>query len=276
MNGRLASDDPAAGAGLAELVDLDGRDRREVAGHERQHARRHHRDQPREERDRELLEAIEARELLVDAPLELGVERRAARRGRRPVARPVPRPHPRAAAEHDRADRDPGERQHPREQVEAVRPRDAEHGRAELGDERVLDLALRPALRRSACGCTPSSAARSASRTRRAACGRSGRRARPPSRSASGAARSRAPARRARAAAQADGERASCTSSALPDRPGRVSAFVAGPTMCPTRHRHDAAPAVDEERLRVPGDAVVADERPVVADVRVVDAEALR
>ena len=47
--------DPPPRAPLAEPVDVDGRDRREVAGHERQHARRHHRDEPGEERDRELL-----------------------------------------------------------------------------------------------------------------------------------------------------------------------------------------------------------------------------
>jgi hypothetical protein len=40
---------------LAEAVDLDGRDRGEVARDERQHARRDHRQQPGEERDRDLL-----------------------------------------------------------------------------------------------------------------------------------------------------------------------------------------------------------------------------
>ena len=69
----LASDDAPPRAALAEPVDLDRRDRREVAGHERQHARRDHREQPREERDRELLNHRSVR-----AP-----RRRAARRPRR-------------------------------------------------------------------------------------------------------------------------------------------------------------------------------------------------
>ena len=46
--------DPAPRATVAEPVDVDGRDRREVARDERQHARRHHGDEPGEERDREL------------------------------------------------------------------------------------------------------------------------------------------------------------------------------------------------------------------------------
>ena len=64
--------DPPADAALAEPVDLDGRDRREIARQERQHARRDHRHQPREERDRELLKLFQGR-----AP-------------RRPAARPGP------------------------------------------------------------------------------------------------------------------------------------------------------------------------------------------
>ena len=73
MNGTLASTTRRADAALAEPVDLDGRDRREVARHERQHARRDHRDEPGEERDRQLLKHRSAR-----AP-----RRRAARpRGR--------------------------------------------------------------------------------------------------------------------------------------------------------------------------------------------------
>ena len=66
----LATHDPPADAALAEPVDLDGRDRREIAGQQRQHARRDHRHEPREERDRQLL------------------SHRSARAPRRPAARP--------------------------------------------------------------------------------------------------------------------------------------------------------------------------------------------
>ena len=133
----LATHDPPADAALAEPVDLDGGDRREVARQQRQHARRDHRDETREERDRQLL------------------SHRSARAPRRPAARPrAPsatgagargsarvRDHTRApSASATAPTSDAAERQHPREQVEAVRSRRREDRRAELGDHRVEDL----------------------------------------------------------------------------------------------------------------------------------------
>src|SRR5262249_20506470 len=76
-------------------------------------------------------------------PRERGVERAAG--GREPG--PVPRPPPRAAAGGAPPARDPADGEQPGEEVEAVRPRHAEYGWPEHLHERVLDLALRPALR---------------------------------------------------------------------------------------------------------------------------------
>ena len=71
--------------------------------------------------------SIEAGELLVDAALELRVERRAPPwpTASVPSAPRLRDQYQAAAAERDRADRDPDERQQPREQVEAVLLRDA-------------------------------------------------------------------------------------------------------------------------------------------------------
>ena len=77
--------DPAARAALAEPLDLDRRDRREVAGHERQHARRDDGDQAGEEGDRELL------------------EHRLSRRSPRAPDRPAARGPGRASARPERA-----------------------------------------------------------------------------------------------------------------------------------------------------------------------------
>ena len=63
--------------------------------------------------------------------------------------------------------------------------------------------------------------------------------------------------------------------------PRSSSCRVAGPTMCPTAPRSFLGSgttlplAIDEERLREPGDAVVAEQRPFVGDHRVVDPEPL-
>src|SRR4051812_40348593 len=59
----------------------------------------------------------------------------------------VPTPEPRAVPVRPRADDDSGERQQPREQPEAVLRRGREHGRPELRDQLLLDLALRVARR---------------------------------------------------------------------------------------------------------------------------------
>ena len=77
--------DPPADAALAEPVDLDGGDRREIARQQRQHARRDHRHETREERDRQLL------------------SHRSARAPRRPDARPRGRARPAPAHEARRA-----------------------------------------------------------------------------------------------------------------------------------------------------------------------------
>src|SRR5262245_31294271 len=92
----------------------------------------------------------QAPERLVDAPLELGIERsapvrpRVARVGRRlaPTAPP-----PDADTEHSRAEHDAGNRQPPREQVEAAARRRREDRLAEGRHELALDLVRRLAAR---------------------------------------------------------------------------------------------------------------------------------
>ena len=141
-----AAHDSPRRAGLRERADLERRDRREIAGDERQHARGDDGEQPGEKRDRKLLSHRTAR-----AP-----RRRAARPPRRGATLSAradfgafahARPLPGAAGDCERPDQDPADRQHPRDQVEAVRARDAVDAVAELRGERVLDPALRPAER---------------------------------------------------------------------------------------------------------------------------------
>src|SRR5579862_560470 len=86
--------------------------------------------------------SIEAGELFVDAALLLG---RQTGGGRRRAAGAVARPHPRAEAHQHRRDADPSQRQHPGEQVEAVRRWHAQHRGTELREQRRLDPALAPA-----------------------------------------------------------------------------------------------------------------------------------
>ena len=69
-------DDATTGAGAFEPVDVDRRDRGEVAGDERQHARRHDGGEPCEERDRQLLKHRSRASSSSTRPLELGIERR--------------------------------------------------------------------------------------------------------------------------------------------------------------------------------------------------------
>ena len=107
-------------------VDLERRDRREVAGDERQHARRDHRDQARRGTRSAASQPSKPRELLVDAALELRVERA----GRLPASAPAGAG--RALRDHYQAPPAiataptamPPNGQHPREQVEAVRARE--------------------------------------------------------------------------------------------------------------------------------------------------------
>src|SRR5262245_28615297 len=84
--------------------------------------------------------SVEPRELLVDAAIELGAERRIGRgNGGSAPTRPAPREQPddRGAAE------DPGDREDPGKKPEPVLRRLGENALAELGDELRLDLALR-------------------------------------------------------------------------------------------------------------------------------------
>src|SRR6478752_6380567 len=86
--------------------------------------------------------SVEPCELLVDAAVELGAERRPGRGhgGPAPTA-PAPRQEP-----HDHgAPEDPGDREDPGEQPEPVFRRLCEYALAELGNELRLDLALRVA-----------------------------------------------------------------------------------------------------------------------------------
>ena len=204
MNGRLAATTRRPDPALAEPVDLDRRDRRQVAGHERQHARRHDRDEPGEERDRELLKHRSAR-----APRRRAARARAssaagatAGSGRAPVARPVP------GADAERHGAEPRSRR-------AAAPTRAGRSRASRGVARMVGpncatiasrICSSSAARDPARGCAPSSAARSASSTRRASSCTSGRRARPRARPASGASCTRAGAASTSAASAATSE----------------------------------------------------------------------
>src|SRR4051794_14365977 len=96
---------------------------------------------------------IEAGELLVEAPLDLGVERRAGGRRREPAAVAAPRPVPRGAREDHRTHGDAEEREQPGQQVEPVLLGDAEDRLAHVvgrADEAVDDLAARLAGRDAA------------------------------------------------------------------------------------------------------------------------------
>ena len=141
------ADDAPRRARLAQPLGLDGGDRGEVAGDERQDARREKRDEAGAERDE-------------DGGAAHGSKRASSSSSRRSSAgssgsaasadgsssapaRVAPAPGEQAH-DHD-AEREPGERQHPRDQLEALLRRLGQHRRAELVDERGLDLALRVA-----------------------------------------------------------------------------------------------------------------------------------
>src|SRR6266487_102348 len=89
--------------------------------------------------------AIEARELVVDSPFELGVERR--RGAGRARGRPHARPAPGAAADRQRPEQGSPDRQEPSDQIEAVRAWDAVDPVSQLAGESAFDPALRPAQR---------------------------------------------------------------------------------------------------------------------------------
>src|SRR3954470_21263633 len=81
---------------------------------------------------------VEARQLAVDEPVELGIE--LLRLG---TGLPRARPAPGEPADDRHGHRQPDQRQQPRQQVESAPGRRREHGLAELRGERVLDLGLR-------------------------------------------------------------------------------------------------------------------------------------
>ena len=124
-NGQARDDDPPRRPRLAQPVGLDRRDRREVAGHERQHARaRGTRRSPRGTR-RDAGRAhglgLEAGELLVEPPFDApGSSGRLVGGARRSAGRAIGSSATRAPTA-TAATADPGERQQPREQVEALR-----------------------------------------------------------------------------------------------------------------------------------------------------------
>ena len=272
MNGRLASSDAPRDAALAEPVDLDRRDRRQVAGDERQDARRHDRDEAGEERDRKLLKHRTARAPRRSARSISGSSAGRLRwrgAGRRPRASTARRRPSTTAPAIDAADR-----QHPGEQVEAVRRGRREDARPEVRDHLVEDLLLAPALRDPPadlglhllrdCGAVDwSSVSWQTGQTS----------------FVSIASRSGAPPASAGAASTSASEqraRASLMSSARDGRARRAPRRVTGPSTCVD----DPAAAVDEERRaacsrrrsrssmsptpsktdRI-GDAVLADER---------------
>ena len=132
-NGRLATHHPPRRAGLAEPVGLDRRDRREVAGHERQHAGGEERDEAGAERD-DHGRAAHASKRASSASSRRsssgssGSPRRAGGASpRRRLQRQARTPHG------DRADREPGERQQPGEPVEALPRRHGQHASGRTG-----------------------------------------------------------------------------------------------------------------------------------------------
>ena len=133
--------DPSRRPALVEPVRLDGGDGREIARHERQHARGKERDESRDQRDERLRRphgsVLVAGELLVHSPLEIRVEVGLSRLDAA-VAAAAPRPGERS--DDDDPDGERRERQQPGEEVEAALGRLGENGRPELVDELRLDL----------------------------------------------------------------------------------------------------------------------------------------
>ena len=131
-------------AALAEPRDLDRRERREVARDERQHARRDHGDEAGEERDRAASQASKRASSASSRASSSGARRddglAPARRGGRATSTTRRAASPAAPSE------DPADRQHPGEQVEAVRRGRREHAAAVVRDHLVEDLLLAPAL----------------------------------------------------------------------------------------------------------------------------------
>src|SRR6266513_2654050 len=91
--------------------------------------------------------SFKTRELFVHAPIELWIDRPlpvGRLHGQGPRVPPSACPTPCGEAEDQGRHADPGQRQHPREQVETVLRRRRENRLTVLLDEKVLDLALRP------------------------------------------------------------------------------------------------------------------------------------
>ena len=179
----------AAGARFDPGSDVRGR----VADGKRKGARGETWFPARERAEGERQSLVEALELLVDPLLEGGVERRSATaRSRVAGSRPTRGARPRRA----RSARTPSGRT--QAQIGLLRGVASTPGPNWSTSSRLIWAALAPAAMRA--GCTPSSGGRRASRTDRAWCDTSGRRAVPPGR---GLGRSAAPAEVAPTAATA-------------------------------------------------------------------------
>ncbi len=129
--------DPPRRPALPEPVRLDGGDGREIARHERQHARGEERDEPRDQRDQRLGRPSSAQSSYRASSSSTRRSRSGSSSSlRRVVAAVAPAaPRPRERADDDDAEAERRERQEPGEQVEAALRRLGEHGRAELVDE---------------------------------------------------------------------------------------------------------------------------------------------
>ena len=140
---KAGQDDPPRRAWLAEPVRLDGRDRREVSGHERQDAGRQERDEAGAEGDRGRAGAHGSKRASSASSRRSTSGSSGGSSPRRVAhAAPAPREHaPTTVA----LDRQPCERQQPRDPVESLPRRHRQDARAEVGDELRLDLALRVA-----------------------------------------------------------------------------------------------------------------------------------
>ena len=152
-NGRLARTTRRAAPGSPSRSASTRRDRRQIARHERQHARSEERDEAGGERDGDGRAGAHGR--------SARARRRAGARARDRAAASA-RARPRAAApapgeqpDHDRAECEPDERQEPREQVEAAlraAPR-ARPGRTASTSSALISLFVAPAAIRSRMFC---------------------------------------------------------------------------------------------------------------------------
>ena len=131
----LARHDAPDRAALAEAAGLDARERGEVAGDERQHARRDHRREPREERNRETDAHQSNRASSSSSRCSVSSSSGGpSSGGRARLHRQTPN------ATKQSAENDPSERQPPDEEIEALARRRRKDAGAEVLHELVLDL----------------------------------------------------------------------------------------------------------------------------------------